>query len=170
MDRINLLKELMATGHCKESIAAVHNTQDKAELLMQAYFYYIKECTKKDFPTIEVLRAQFGKGVAPWGGYIDAIGDVPALRRNAFVGNSNAHIVTNKYNIVQCWVRHTSKLKVIATEHSHVHIDCFEDTNVHVHIEGNAKVFVHQYGNSKVLISGNVAGATVTTHDCKTYK
>lgn len=170
MKRVDLLKELMKTGHCKESIAAIHNTQDKAELLMQAYFYYIKECTKKDFPAIDVLRAQFGKDVAPWGGYIDANGIVPALKRNAFVGNCDASIVTDLYNIVHCWVRHNSKLKVVASGHSRVHVDCFENGDVHIHIEDKAKVYVRQYGDSKVLISGNVAGALVTTYDCKTYK
>lgn len=40
-----------------------------------------------------------------------------------------------KYNIVSCWVRHNSKLQIQATDHCHLHIDCFDNADVQVNIE-----------------------------------
>lgn len=161
----------MADGHCAESISRVHNTHNHTRSLVETYFYYIKECTKKDFPSLEFARKYMGFEATKYGGFIDVVGEVEPLRRNAFVGDCNASFTGSLYNIYLCWVRHNSKLKVVATDHSHLHIDCFENTYVEVVISSSAaKVHINQYGNSRVNISGFTECATCTLHDSETYK
>lgn len=161
----------MAHGHCAESISRVHNSHDCTSRLVETYFYYIKECIKKDFPSLAFMRSYMGTEAAKYGSFIDVTGEVEPLRRNAFVGDCDATFTSTKYNIHLCWVRHNSRLKVVATDHSHVHIDCFENSSVEVVISSpTAKVNINQYGNSKVQVSGHAECVTCTLHDTETYK
>lgn len=169
--RLLALKELMQVGHCAESRTAVHNTCNNTERLMGVYFYYIKQCTQKDFPSLEFLRANFGTQVAPWGGYIDTKGKVKACKKNVFIGDADAQMEVAGYDIALCWVRHNSKLEVWVKDHAHLHIDCFEDSEVKVHIEGKGtRVYINTYANSEAEIDGFTERAVSTIHDCKTYK
>lgn len=171
MDRLKELQQLMAHGHCTESISRVHNSRNRTSRLVEAYFYYIKECVKKDFPSLSFMRNYMGAEAANYGGFIDVVGEVEPMRRNAFVGDCDASFTSSQYNIHLCWVRHNSRLKVVATDHSHLHIDCFENSSVEVVISSpTAKVHINQYGNSNVQVSGHAECATCTLHDTETYK
>nr|DAI97855.1 MAG TPA: hypothetical protein [Caudoviricetes sp.] len=171
MERLEHLQQLMAHGHCAESVSKVHNSRNRASRLVEAYFYYIKECVKKDFPDLSFMRGYMGAEAAIYGGFIDTVGEVQPLRRNAFIGDCDASFTGSQYNIYLCWVRHNSKLKVVATDHCHLHIDCFENSSVEVVISSPAAmVRINQYGNSKVKVSGHTECATCTLHDTETYK
>lgn len=170
-NRIEQLKKLMLKGHCTESKSMVHNTCDNTEALMNTYFYFIKACTQKDFPKLDFLREYFGEQVAPYGGYIDAKGEQIAHKKNVLLGDSSITMQADSYNIVNCWVRHNSKLQVHATDHCHLHIDCFDNAEVQVNIESkHARVFINQYGDSHVTVSGNSQNACITSYSSKTYK
>lgn len=171
MDRLQQLQQLMAHGHCAESMSKIHNSRNRISRLIETYFYYIKECIKKDFPSLSFMRNHIGNEGAIYGGFIDTVGEIEPVRRNAFVGDCNASFTSNQYNIHLCWVRHNSKLKVIATGHSHVHIDCFENSSIEVVISSpTAKVYINQYGSSHVQISGHCECAVCKIHDTETYK
>lgn len=170
-NRIEQLKRLMQKGHCTDSKSMVHNTCNNTEALMDTYFYFIKACTQKDFPSLDFLREYFGEQVAPYGGYIDATGKQIAHMKNALLGNSNVVMQAGGYSIVNCWVRHNSKLQMQATDHCHLHIDCFDNAEVQVDIESNhARVFINLYGNSKAGVSGNSQNVCITSYSSKTYK
>lgn len=68
--RMSLLQKAMMLGHCAESRTAVHNSHGHAGKLMAAYFYYIKECTKKDFPKLPMLRSFSEKQLSLMGGIL----------------------------------------------------------------------------------------------------
>ena len=168
--RLQKLQQLMLLGHCADSRAAVHNSRDKTSKLMEVYFYYIRECTKKDFPALDFLREQFGKLVEPYGGYIDKAGELAPLKKMVFLGSCKSQFTTSSYNIHQCWVRHESQVEIRMDDHSHVHLDCFEGSNVVLHIlSPYSMAVVHQYGNSKVTISGHAECVKVTHHSTPTY-
>ena len=171
MERLKQLQQLMAHGHCAESVSRIHNSRNRTSRLIEAYFYYIKECVKKDFPDLSFMRRYIGVEAAHYGGFIDTIGEVEPVRRNAFVGECDASFTSTQYNIHLCWVRHNSKLKVVASDHSHLHIDCFENSRVEVVVASpTARVSINQYGNSSVCISGHEECATCILHDTVTYK
>lgn len=161
----------MAHGHCTASVSRVHNSRNRTGKLVETYFYYIKECIKKDFPDLSFMRSYMGVEAAQYGGFIDTVGEVEPLRRNAFVGECNASFTSSQYNIHLCWVRHNSRLKVVAAGNSHLHIDCFENSSVEVVIASpTARVYINQYGNSHVVVSGYAGCATCTIHETETYK
>lgn len=170
-NRIEQLKRLMLKGHCADSKSMVHNTCDNTEALMETYFYFIKACTQKDFPKLDFLREYFGTQVMPYGGYIDAIGEQIAHKRNVLLGDSDVTMRAGDYSIVNCWVRHDSKLQIQATSHCHLHIDCFDNAEVRVDVDSAyARVFINLYGNSNAFISGNSQNVCITSYSSKTYK
>lgn len=171
MERIAVLRQLMAHGHCAASISMVHNTQGDISKLADTYFYFIKPCIQKDFPKLAFFREYIGKDGEKYGVYVDSKGEVAASPKAAFLGSSNVSFTATHYNIHQCWCRHDSQVTIVATDNSHLHIDCFENAAVNVTIQSRqAKVFINQYGNSKVLVKGFAEQAKITTYKCKNYK
>ena len=169
--RLEELQKLMASGHCVESKSAVQNSQGYVRTLVPLYFYYIKECVRKDFPPLPWLRSELGAEAAPYGGYIDTTGEVEAKKYMAFLGNCNAAFTTSQYNVYLCWVRHTSHVKAIVTDCSQLHLDCFEGSSAEVEVASpKAKVIIRQYGKASVLVSGHTEGVTIKKYDCNTYK
>ena len=169
--RLQQLQQIMLEGHCAESKTAVHNSRGSIEKLMAAYWYYIREVTRKDFPSLQFLRTHFAGLTEPYGAYIDGYGEVLAQKRMAFLGNSNCQFTTTAYNVHQCWLRHNSKLEVRMAEHSHLHIDCFEESQLVLHVEdGGCKAFVRLYGNARITTSGHTECILVKRVGAPTYE
>ncbi len=169
--RITELERLMAVGHCAKSIADLHNTHGDLKGMVQCYFYYIRQCIQKDFPSLEYMRTQLGAEAAQYGGYIDQQGVISQPQRNmAFIGDCNCQFTAEGYNIHQIWVQHNSKLKITAADNCNLHIDCFGDSQVQVHITSpKAKVRVRIYGNSNCTVDGYADRAITTIHNQETY-
>ena len=170
--RLQQLQQQMLTGHCAESRTAVHNSQGRMDKLMAAYWYYVRECTRKDFPPLPFLRAHFAGGITePYGGYLDKEGEVVAQRRMAFAGSCHCQFTTTAYNIHQCWVRHESKLEVRMADNSHLHIDCFEESQLVLHVASeHCKAIVRLYGNAKLTTSGHTECVEVRNMGTPTYE
>lgn len=171
-DRLRELQERMLTGHCAESRTAIHNSGGNIDKIMATFWYYIRECTRKDFPTLPMLRTLFAGGITePYGGYIDKQGEVVACRRMVFYGASRCQCTTTAYNIYQCWLRHESELVVRMADHSHLHIDCFEHSQLVLHVESSTcKAVVKLYGNAKLTTSGHTECITVRHMGQETYE
>lgn len=160
----------MAHGHCAESVADIHNTHGDMAELVHCYFYYIRQCIQKGFPSLDYMRQYLGKAAAQYGGYIDAQGDVQPQRDMAFVGNSDCQFTATAYNIHQVWLQHNSKLTAIATDHSHLHIDCFGNSELVVRVTSpTARVWVNLYGNSHCSAEGYSDRVITTIHQQPTY-
>ena len=168
--RLQALQKAMLVGHCAESQTAVHNSHGHVGKLVAAYFYYIKECIRKDFPSLQYMRTHLSTEAAQYGGFIDATGEVEAGKRMAFLGNSQCSTTLTHYNIHQCWLRNNSQLEVCLTEHSHLHIDCFDESSVVVKAASeDCMCKVRLYGNSHVTISGHVECVQVEHTNLTTY-
>ncbi len=169
--RLQQLQHLMLEGHCAESKTAVHNSRGSIEKLMAAYWYYIREVTRKDFPSLQFLRTHFAGLTEPYGAYIDGHGEVLAQKRMVFVGSSHCQFTTTEYNVHQCWLRHNSQLEVRMAGHSHLHIDCFEESQLVLHVaDEGCKAFVRLYGNSKITTSGRTECIVVKRVNAQTYE
>lgn len=170
MERLQELQRLMAHGHCAESQTDIHNTHGSIKKLVQCYFYYIRQCIQKGFPSLEYMRQYLGTEAAKYGGYIDAQGEIKPQRDMAFVGDSDCQFTAGGYNIHRVWLQNDSKLLAIATDHSHLHIDCFGNTELLVRVASpTARVYVNQYGNSKCVAEGYSDRVTITIHNQTTY-
>lgn len=161
----------MQKGHCADSRVAVHNTMDDAARLVRTYFYYMVECVRKDFPSLDFLRKYFAGSTEKYGGYIDYKGEIAPAKRMAFLGCSECRFTTSQYNIHQVWVRHSSRVDVRMADNSHLHLDCFEKSEVVIHIlSPGCRVIIHQYAGAKVTLDGYTECASITKHESLTYK
>lgn len=160
----------MAHGHCAESQAQVHNTHGNMEMLVQCYFYYIRQCVQKGFPSLDYMRQYLGAGAAKYGGFIDAHGEIEPQRDMAFVGDSDCQFTAGGYSIHRVWLQHNSKLTAIASDHSHLHIDCFGNSELLVRVASpTARVYVNLYGNSHCTVEGYGERVITTIHNQETY-
>lgn len=170
-NRLRELQESMLVGHCAESKTAIHNSGGNIAKIMATFWYYIRECTRKDFPTLTMLRTLFAGVTEPYGGFIDTQGEVVAQRRMVFYGNSRCQCTTTAYNIYQCWLRHESELVVRMADHSHLHIDCFEHSRLVLHVESSTcKAVVKLYGDAKLTTSGYTECIKVRHMGMETYE
>lgn len=170
MERLQELQRLMAHGHCDESIADIHNTHGSIEKLVQCYFYYIVPCVQKGFPSLAFMRKYFGEEAAKYGGYIDAQGEIQPQRDMVFLGNSSCQFTAVGYNIHRVWLQHESSLTAVATDHSHLHIDCFGNAQLLVRVASpHARVFINLYGNSHCTVEGYGSRVITTNHNQETY-
>lgn len=160
----------MARGHCAESQTDIHNTRGDIGKLVQCYFYYIKQCVQKGFPSLAYMRQHLGERAAKYGGYIDTTGEVQPQRDMAFIGDCNCTFTAGGYNIHRVWLQHNSQLTAVATDHSHLHIDCFGDSQLILRMASpTAKAWVNLYGDSKCTIEGNADNVIINKHNKATY-
>lgn len=171
MDKLQELQRLMAHGHCAESQTDIHNTHGDMRKLVQCYFYYIRQCIQKGFPSLDYMRRYLGAEAAKYGGFIDAQGEIVPRRDMAFVGNSNCQFTATGYNIHRIWLQDNSGLLAVATDHSHLHIDCFGVSRLVVRVVSpTARVYVNLYGNSRCEAQGKYACNVISTmHNQETY-
>lgn len=160
----------MAHGHCAESVADIHNTHGSVQKLVACYFYYIRQCIQKGFPSLDYMRTYMGEAAAKYGGYIDAQGEIQPQRDMAFVGSSDCQFTATGYDIHRVWLQHGSKLVAVATDHSHLHIDMFGNSELLVRVASpTARVYVNQYGNSHCTAEGYSDKVITTIHNQETY-
>ncbi|OPC66402.1 hypothetical protein DSC47_09885 [Elizabethkingia miricola] len=105
---------------------------------------------EKDFPSLGLLRKY--KTASHYGLYTDAKVKKENAKQIAFFGDSVAELEYNEYNIGEVYIRHKSKVKIIAKEHSIVHITLADGATVEIEAEENAKVTMYQYGGA---VKGN---------------
>lgn len=169
-ERFAVLQQSMLEGHCAESRAHVHNTHGSLAKMMRCYWHYIRECTRKDFPSLEHLRKYYGKAVEPYGAGIDYKGEWEATKYMMFAGDSDVKTTLKEYGVHQCWLRHNSKLSVTLYDHSYIHIDCFENTELSVTANSSdCACMVRVYGNAKVSIQGHCERVHVANMGIPTY-
>lgn len=165
------MQRLMTHGHCAESQTELHNTHGDMRKMVACYIYYMRQCIQKGFPSLDYIRRYFGAQAAKYGGYCDIQGEITPQRDMVFVGDCDCQFTATGYNIHRCWLQHNSKLVAVATDHSHLHIDCFGNSKLVVRVTSPmARVYVNQYGNSRCIIDGAyIDKATVTIHNQETY-
>lgn len=169
-ERLKKLESQMRFGHCADSQEAVGKTHGDPARLMAVYLYYIRECTRKDFPDINTLRKLFGTETEPYGGYIDKRGEAKATRRMVFLGDCKCSTRIDGYGVHLAWVRHTSNVDIRLMEGCHLHIDCFDGSHVRIKAESPLCMCrVRVYGNAIVTIDGHTECVSIINTTKKTY-
>lgn len=169
-ERFAALQQSMLEGHCAESRTHIHNTHGNLAGLMRCYWHYIRECTRKDFPSLAQLRRYYGEAVIPYGAGIDYKGEFAATKNMMFAGDSDAKTTLTSFNVHQCWLRHNSRLEVALADMSYLHIDCFENSQLVVNATSlDCKCRVRLYGNAKATIQGYSQCVQVERMNMPTY-
>lgn len=149
MRNIEIEKIMKKQGyHCSSSIKDIHNAAS-VERMSEIYFYYIKQCIEKNFPTLDMLREFKDEGVE-LGIYIDQNGVYKAKEKNSINGDSEIIINTDEFEVSRIWLRDNSSLTINAKANSVVFLYCLNQSKANIKSKDNARVYVNLYHNSFV--------------------
>lgn len=144
------------SGDCFKEIMQMRDIKP----LCARYFRDTNWAMENDFPNITLLRKYFSNAT-PYGFHTDFVGSVGLLnsvkhQSIAFFGNSVADVICSPFAVCEIFIRHNSKVKIVAEENAFIVVNLLDAATVEIEAE-NASVKVYQYGtNSNFTVSGNV--------------
>lgn len=125
------------------------------EEMAKKYVKGIDFCIKHDFPSVEVIKRDFGDIMHDYGVYADE--DVH-LRHPAMVvlnGKCTGSLECGNYDASNIYVRHNSEVVIRVKELAYVHISIYDKAKVTVECAATAKCFIYKYGGN-ISAKGNV--------------
>ena len=150
---MNLSKELAKQAKkfqvCEEWYDKLKTITDKKELI-QMYLSGIDFCLNNDYPTNEYIRENFKGEMEQFGVFLDDTIDLKNPRKCVALGKTKGHVACDGFGISEIFVKHDSKMTIVAKDNSFVMVDAFDDSVVHIRAYGKAKVVVNEYGNAKI--------------------
>jgi len=162
-----LAKEAAIKGICEDWYKKLRKTEDK-HALIKMFLDGIDFCISEDYPSpkffklFDGIRQQYG-----------IFRDEPIQTENfqyvVALGKCEGTAKYTGYEVGQVFVKHESKLTVIASENSFVMIDIFDDSIIEINASENAKVCVNQYGGQIVSIEHGQSTIKVIHKQSKTY-
>ena len=131
---------------------------DKAGIkrLSELFIRGIDFCISENFPTLEFLWNNFKGKCEPYGIFIDNDNVTGKNQRNVVLnGKCYAELSYDGYTVSQVFIRHESKAEIVASGHSLITIDAFNDSHVKVMtLNQSASVIVNVYGNAIIRYIG----------------
>lgn len=147
-------------GICEEWHDKLLATEDKRELVKMA-LAGIDFCLSNNYPPLPIIKKHFAGTMEPYGIYLD---DQIAARNSehvvAFGACAGAAHYTD-FAVGQVFLKHTSKLTIVASGNAFVMVDIFDEAEVEVTATDNAKVCVNQYGGHVAATTDDGAGNAV---------
>lgn len=162
------LKRMGLPNHlCDPWQQMLDDARDK-ETLVRMYLRGIDFCLAYDYPGIDYMKRHFKGMCEPFGVFVDEPVQVCNADKVVAVGGCVGTVDYDGYEVGQVFVKHDSRLAVIAAGNALVTVDCFDRSTVDVLAKGSALVTVYRYGDAVV----NVCGGNVKVIDkhSKTYE
>lgn len=147
-----LARDAKKKGICEEWFARLMETEDKSELV-KMYLEGIDFCLSNEYPSNEFIRQHFAGTCEAYGIFLDQAITAGNFRHVVALGRCEGIATYDAWNVGQVFVKHQSRLKVLATGNSFVMVDMFDDSVVEVEVRDHARVFVNQYGGNLTTIS-----------------
>lgn len=156
-------------GICEEWFARLMETEDKGKLV-NMYLEGIDFCLSNEYPSNEFIRRHFVGTCEAYGVFLDRAITAGNFRHVVALGHCEGTATYDGWNVGQVFVKHQSRLKVLATGNSFVMIDVFDDTIVEVEARDNAKICVNNYGGNLTTTTGDGEGHAIIKVIRKTTK
>lgn len=168
MDIKDLTEELRITGMqhdlCTPWQKMLLNAKDK-ETLVKMYLRGIDFCIGNDYPSVEYMERHF-KGVCEkFGVFVNELVDMKNSLKIVTVGYCSGVVSYDGYSAGQVFVKHDSRLDIVADDHANVTIDCFDNSIVSIKAIESAVVTVFRYTGAVVNIVERSASANVKIVD-----
>ena len=155
-------------GICEEWFTRLLQTEDKGELI-KMYLEGIDFCLSNEYPDNDYIRRHFVGTCEAYGIFLDE--PIAALNPTHVValGACEGTATYDGWNVGQVFVKHQSRLKVVASGNAFVMIDVFDDAEVEVTATADAKVCVNQYGGNISEKKDGNAVIKIIRKQSKTY-
>lgn len=164
-----LARDAQKKGICEEWFARLIETKGKDDLV-KMYLEGIDFCLSNEYPSNDFIRKHFVGTCEAFGVFLDETIKTENFQHVVALGECEGTTTYDGWNVGQVFVKHRSRLKVLATGNSFVVVDVFDETAVEVEALDNAKVCVNHYGgNLTTTIDGDKAVIKVIRKQSKTY-
>lgn len=163
-----LARDAKKKGICEEWFARLVETKDKGELI-KMYLKGIDFCLSNEYPSNEFIRQHFVGTCEAFGVFLDEPITAENFQHVVALGDCEGAATYDGWNVGQVFLKHRSRLKVLATGNSFVVVDVFDETAVEVEARDNAKVCVNHYGGNITTATGGKAVIKVIRKQSKTY-
>lgn len=138
------------------------------ESMVRMYLRGIDFCLAYDYPGVEYMEKHFKGMCEPFGVFVSEPVKACNMRKVVAVGNSNGMAEYNGIEVARVFVKHTSRLLVIASGQAIVDVDCFDDSEVRILAKESARITVHRYGNARAEACGG--DVKIIDKKCATYE
>jgi len=123
--------------------------------LSELFIRGIDFCISENFPTLEFLRDNFKGKCEPYGIFIDEEVAEKNCQNVVLNGECHAELTYEGYAVSQVFIRHESKVEIIASGHSFITIDAFDNSFVKITtLSPSASVIVNVYGDAEIKYIG----------------
>ena len=144
-------------------------TEGKDDLI-KMYLKGIDFCLSNEYPSNEFIRQHFIGVCEAYGVFLDETITAENFEHVVALGDCEGAAAFNGWNAGQVFVKHRSRLKVLATGNSFVVVDVFDETAVEIEARDNAKVCVNHYGGKiTTTTDGDKSVIKVIRKQSKTY-
>lgn len=139
-DIVSLIKGKLRKGQiCEEwYLKALEN--DSLRNLCEMWFDGSDWSIRENFPTFDVLKSFKGE-TEKYGLFMDAAGEITPLIRMAFFGDSDVKIKLSKFDTVQIYLRHNSRLELITDETCIVELNVVDNAKYTLWGDGKVNVY-----------------------------
>lgn len=155
-----LALEAKRNGICSEWFNRLLNTEDKGELI-KMYLEGIDFCLSNEYPSNAYIRENFVGTCEAYGVFLDEPINALNSRQVVALGACEGSAEYTAYSVGQVFIKHDSKLQIVASGNAFVMVDVFDNTEVTVTAKENAKVCVNQYGGSITTETGSEGNAVI---------
>lgn len=152
-----LARDAKKKGICEEWYDRLIDTKEKDKLI-KMYLEGIDFCLSNEYPNNEFIRRHFVGTCEAYGVFLDRAITAGNFRHVVALGHCEGTATYDGWNVGQVFVKHQSRLKVLATGNSFVMVDVFDDTTVEVEARDNAKICVNHYDGNLTTTTGDGEG------------
>lgn len=166
-----LAQEAAKHNICEDWYNEMLETKDK-ERLIKMYLKGIDFCLSNEYPTLSFIRENFAGVMEKYGVFLDDKINTENFRHVVALGNCEGIATYTGFGAGQVFVKHNSKLTIMASGNSFVMVDVFDDAEIEVEATENAKICINHYGGTINKNTSSVPGNGVIkiVHKCsKTY-
>lgn len=147
-------KELTKQALAEAKACSIHQRLQVADTwfdLIQIYLDSIDFCLSNGFSIKDHVRKHFTETMEQHNIYLDGFAALINPKQVITLGDTSGTVRVDEYNVCQIYIKHNSKIKIKAVNHSFVMVDVFDDACLEVESLNEAKVCVNRYGSSLVI-------------------
>ena len=155
-------------GICEDWYLQLKNEKDVDSMLEMA-IKGIDFCLSNDFPSNDFIRKNFKGKMEHYGIHLDEVLNLVSEKKVVALGACTGIIEVKDYDVCEVFVKHNSKVKIMANENAFVMVDLFDGAEIEVYSDDNATVCINRYGGTIIDKSQGESRIKIIEKNKKTY-
>lgn len=151
----DLRRKAISLGLCHKWQRSWATSTNKDELV-EMYKRGLDFCIENNYPTNEYMLKHFDGIMQRHGVFVSNFIDLKNAKEVVLNGECSGYLLYDMYSVGNVYVRHESKIDIVAKENSKVFVTCYDSSRLTLRTEGRGSIIVYNYGSADISASGNV--------------